>query len=172
MISTKGKFILITSIVLAVDLLTKHVISTIPRLQGVALIPNFMHVAFVANSGIFFRLLDDLNSVWKPYLLAGLTMVPVFLITIYRVRKPWERSWPQAALALITGGLLGNFADRIIHGTIMDFIEVHIANSAYYPTFNIADLAITIGLALFLAYVLATLRRRTDARSGSWLLWR
>jgi lipoprotein signal peptidase len=67
--STKGKFILITGVVLAADLLTKHIIITTPILHGVALIPNFMHIVFMANSGIFFRLLDDLNSVWKPYFL-------------------------------------------------------------------------------------------------------
>ena len=162
-----GKFVLITSIVFAADLLSKHVISMAPHLHGAALIPDFMSLAFVANSGIFFRLLDNPDSALRHYLLAGLTLLPVFVITVYRVRQPWARPWPQAALALITGGLLGNFADRIIHGAIIDFIQVHIANTAYYPTFNIADLAITIGMVLFLPYVPAILRRRTDARSGS-----
>jgi signal peptidase II len=165
--TARGKFVLITSIVFAADLLSKHVISAIPHLQGAALIPDVMSLSFVANSGIFFRLLDAPNSAWRHYLLAGLTLVPVFVIIMYGVRQPWARSGPQAALALIAGGLLGNFVDRIIHGAIIDFIQVHIANSAYYPTFNIADLAITIGMVLFLPYVPATLRRRKDARSGS-----
>jgi len=165
--TARGKFVLIASIVFAVDLLTKHAVSMLPHLHGAALIPNFMNVAFEANSGIFFRLLDGPDSVWRQYLLAGLTLVPVFVITMVRVHRSWARSWPQAALALMTGGLLGNFADRILHGAIIDFIQVHIEDSPYYPTFNIADLAITMGMLLFLLYVPATLRRRTGVQPGS-----
>ncbi|MBZ5496912.1 MAG: signal peptidase II [Acidobacteriia bacterium] len=163
----KAKFILITSIVLGVDLLTKHLVSTIPRLQGIAIVPHYVHISFAANSGIFFRLLDDFNPVWKPYLLAGMAMVPVLVIIIYSIRRPSGPVLLQAALALIAGGLLGNFADRILHGAVIDFIEVHVENSIYYPTFNVADLAIVIGIAMLLIRIK---RRSAHARKQTQLV--
>ena len=63
---------------------------------------------------------------------------------------PRERILLQWALAVVTGGILGNLADRIFRGHVVDFIDFHIQETFYWPAFNVADSAITVGIALLL----------------------
>jgi signal peptidase II len=75
---------------------------------------------------------------------------------------PLERGLLQAALALTMGGILGNFTDRIIRGWVVDFIDLHFKDRFSWPTFNVADSAITIGITLLL--IDAMKRREPDVR--------
>ena len=72
----------------------------------------------------------------------------IFIIAYYRKLMDSQR-YLQIALALVLGGAVGNAIDRILHGYVIDFIDWH-AGSAYWPTFNIADSGITVGLAMLL----------------------
>jgi signal peptidase II len=99
---------------------------------------------------VAFGIFQESQSAWKPYLLAGLAVVAVVAIAIYSSRMPAERSLLQFALAVTMGGILGNFTDRILRGSVVDFIELHIRDSFHWPTFNIADSAITIGIAMLM----------------------
>jgi signal peptidase II len=74
----------------------------------------------------------------------------VVVILMYSARMPSNRVLLQLALAITLGGILGNFTDRILHGFVVDFIEFHIKEVFHWPTFNVADSAITIGIALLL----------------------
>jgi signal peptidase II len=58
-------------------------------------------------------------------------------------------AWLRAALGFILGGAFGNLYDRIVNGTVTDFVEVH-AGQYYFPAFNVADSAITVGACLLL----------------------
>jgi signal peptidase II len=82
--------------------------------------------------------------------LALMAVVAVVVIVIYSARMPSGRVMLQLALAVTMGGILGNFIDRIVRGFVVDFIEFHIHDSFYWPTFNVADSAITVGIALLL----------------------
>ena len=97
-----------------------------------------------------FGIFQESQSAWKPYLLAGLAVLAVVVIAIYSSRMPSDRLLLQLALAVTMGGILGNFTDRILRGSVVDFIELHIKDSFHWPTFNIADSAITIGIALLM----------------------
>jgi len=72
----------------------------------------------------------------------------IFILAYYRKLTDSQR-YLQIALALVLGGAIGNAIDRILHGYVIDFIDWH-AGSAYWPTFNIADSGITVGLAMLL----------------------
>jgi signal peptidase II len=63
---------------------------------------------------------------------------------------PSNRILHQLALAVTMGGILGNFTDRIMHGFVVDFVEFHYREAFQWPTFNVADSAITVGIALLL----------------------
>jgi signal peptidase II len=118
----------------------------------------------VRNSGVAFGLFADFQSVWKPYILAGMAIVAVVVIVIYSSRMPTERVLLQVALAVTLGGILCNFADRLLHGSVVDFLELHIRDSLHWPTFNVADSAITIGIAMLL---IDTLKHpESDGRRG------
>ena len=79
-----------------------------------------------------------------------MAVVAVVVIVVYSEHMPPERKLLQASLAIIMGGILGNFVDRIVRGYVIDFIDFHIYDTFHWPTFNVADSAITIGIALLL----------------------
>ena len=147
----RSKFVLLTLMVLLLDHLTKYLVSIRMELRGsIEIIPGYLRLSYVRNSGVAFGFFQDLDMAWKPYLLGGLAIVAVVVIVIYSWRMPADRSFLQGALALTMGGILGNFADRIMNGSVVDFIEVHVNDSFHWPTFNIADSAITLGIAMLL----------------------
>jgi signal peptidase II len=159
----KIRFLALVIGVLIVDHLTKYRISsTMSLFDVIEIIPGYLRISYVRNSGVAFGLFDGHPSPWKPYLLAGMAVIAVTIIVIYSLRMPPERVLLHTALAVTTGGILGNFIDRIMHGSVVDFIEFHIRESFHWPTFNVADSAITIGIALLLIDTL----RHVDQDAG------
>ncbi len=147
----KNKFYLLTLLVLVLDHLTKWMVrANMDVRDAIDIIPNYLRISYVRNSGVAFGLFADIQSAWKPYVLAAMAVVAVIVILIYSARMPLNRTLLQLALSITMGGILGNFTDRIMHGFVVDFIEFHINESFHWPTFNIADSAITIGIALLL----------------------
>jgi signal peptidase II len=147
----KGRFFLIVLGILVCDYLTKIRVSTAMSLSDIVeIIPGYLRFSHVRNSGVAFGLFDGHPSPWKPYLLAAMAVIAVAAIVLYSVRMPATRVLLQTALAVVTGGILGNFIDRITHGFVVDFIEFHIRDSFHWPTFNVADSAITVGIAMLL----------------------
>jgi signal peptidase II len=147
----KTKYYLIALLVLISDHLTKWIVRThMEHGDVIEIIPNYLRLSYVKNSGVAFGLFSEIQSVWKPYLLAGMAAVAVIIILIYSARMPLDRIMLQIGLAITMGGIIGNFADRIFGGYVVDFIEFHIRESFHWPTFNLADSAITIGIALLL----------------------
>ncbi len=147
----RSKFALITVMVLLLDHFTKYLVSARMEFRDtIEILPGFLRLSYVRNSGVAFGFFQDFNAAWKPYLLGGLAAVAVVVILVYAWRMPPERSLLQTALAVTLGGILGNFMDRVMHGSVVDFIEVHVKDSFHWPTFNVADSAITIGIALLL----------------------
>jgi signal peptidase II len=147
----KNKYYLITVLILVADHIAKWIVRAklYPR-EAMELIPGYLRLSYVHNSGVAFGLFDEIESVWKPYILAGMAMIAVAVIIIYGMHVPPNRRLLHWALAITLGGILGNFVDRIFRGYVVDFIEFHINEVFHWPTFNIADSAITIGIALLL----------------------
>lgn len=147
----KNKYYLVTLLILVVD----HVIKWLVRARlgadsRIDLIPGYLRLKYVENSGVAFGYFDTVHSAWKPYILGAMAVLAVVIIFLYSSRTSSKRVLLQTALAITTGGILGNLFDRIVRGYVVDFIEFHIRESFYFPTFNIADSAITIGIALLL----------------------
>jgi signal peptidase II len=151
MVLMKNKYYIIALFVLLLDYLTKLVVRmNLDPNQPFELIPGFLQFSYWENSGVAFGLFNAVMSVWKPYILAAMAVVAVVAILIYGVHVPTERKLLQFSLAVIIGGILGNFADRVVRGYVIDFIDFQIYGSYHFPTFNVADSAITIGIALLL----------------------
>ena len=92
----------------------------------------------VWNTGISFGMLADYSD-WMPGIISGLTII-ISLVLL---------AWLFVAVSLILGGAVGNIIDRIRFGAVIDFVDIHFFDF-HWPAFNIADSAITIGVALFL----------------------
>jgi signal peptidase II len=140
--------------VLLLDRITKGMIKAsfsvwdTPR----AVIPGFFNIAHTENPGIAFGLLADNSSSWRAIFLIGFS-IAVLLVISTVLLKPnsvaVHSRLLRTGLALILGGAFGNLYDRIVNGTVTDFIEVH-AGQYYFPDFNVADSAIFIGACLLL----------------------
>ncbi len=140
--------LLLALVVLAMDDVSKEIIL---HLAYASLLPMWMvegQLGFMLgwNRGMSFSLLD--GFAYAPHVLAAVAVVAVGWFIHWMV-DGHARSWHQTGLGLIVGGALGNLVDRIQHGAVVDFIVVN--PWGFFPyTFNIADAAITVGVALLL----------------------
>ncbi|MBN1568410.1 MAG: signal peptidase II [Acidobacteria bacterium] len=148
---TRNRYYLFALLILLIDYISKWIVCAKldPHLP-VEIIPGYLRLSYWENSGVAFGLFDSVSSVWKPYILAAMAVIAVIIIVLYSLHMPADRKLLQTALAVMTGGILGNFVDRIARGYVVDFIDFHIHDIFTWPTFNVADSAITIGIALLL----------------------
>ncbi len=100
------------------------------------------------NEGAAFSFLSNAGG-WQRWLFTGLALVVSLVLAAWIWRLPRGQVLLGTALALVLGGALGNAIDRLLLGHVVDFISVHYAGR-YFPTFNIADSAISVGAVLLL----------------------
>ncbi len=140
--------------VLMLDQVTKVLAErTLDYLVPVPLLP-VLNLTLSYNPGAAFSFLGDASG-WQRWLFSGFAVaISVFLVAWLR-RLPAGERWMTWSLSLLLGGALGNLVDRLIHGHVIDFIHVYY-DRWHYPIFNVADIAITVGVGmiLFHAFVL------------------
>lgn len=117
--------------------------------QPVTIIPGFFNLTLMYNHGAAFSFLAD-HSGWQRWLLAAIAIIAALLLGFWLTRLKAGQARMAAALALIIGGAIGNLFDRMVNGYVVDFLSFHWQQVYYYPTFNIADSAITIGAVLLI----------------------
>jgi len=136
----------IVGIVLLLDQITKYVVEARIRLHDVIIvIPGFFNLTHVRNKGAAFGMLSGLPGFWRSAFFIIVTIIAVIAIIVL-IMKTQERL-PVYAFSLIAGGAVGNVIDRIRYGEVVDFIQWYV-RSYYWPSFNVADSAISIGVAL------------------------
>jgi len=143
--------LLISAVVIVADRLTKNWVSAhIPLGGAIPIIPRVLRITHWTNEGAAFSLFADTAS---PHVvrwaLVAFTLVAVLVIFIVLLRLGNHLTLTTVALALILGGALGNVHDRILYGSVIDFIEVHIF-SYHWPDFNVADSSVVTGACLLL----------------------
>jgi signal peptidase II len=145
-------FVVVAVTVFVVDRITKGIVAAqIPYGTEVDAIDHLVGFTNLRNSGAAFGIAPA--GAWL-FLIASI-VVAIGLV-VYVARSPGT-AWNDAVLGLILGGTLGNGYDRIVYGTVTDFINLH-----FWPVFNVADSAISIGVVLLLAaYVLPSGSRAT-----------
>jgi signal peptidase II len=144
--------------VIALDQLAKGIVrASLPLHDGRTLAP-FLNIVHVHNSGAAFSFLAGAAG-WQRWFFIGLGLAAAVFIVWLLMRHGTQRLF-ALALALILGGALGNVIDRVLHGYVIDFVQVH-WRDWYFPSFNVADSAITVGAALL---ILDELRRVRGAR--------
>jgi signal peptidase II len=146
----------IALIVIVLDQLFKTLILGHFQLGESRFVTSFFNVVRVHNSGAAFSFLAGASG-WQRWFFVGLGAVAAAFIVWMLKRHGGQRLFGWA-LALILGGALGNVIDRLLHGHVIDFIQVHYG-SWYFPSFNVADSAISIGAALLILDELRRVRR-------------
>lgn len=147
--------LLISALVYLADQLTKKLVAArIPLGGAIPVIPGVLRITHWTNEGAAFSLFADSASPhavrWG---LVAFTILATLAVLVALIRLGNRISAATIALALILGGALGNLHDRILTGSVVDFIEVHIIHY-HWPDFNVADSAICIGACLLLIEML------------------
>ncbi len=137
----------LSGLIIVLDQLTKFwVVSALSLGQSIEL-TGFLNLVFVYNPGAAFSFLSDAGG-WQRWFFVVLALAVSAWLTFLIRQHAAERLLPLAA-TLILGGALGNVIDRIRFGAVVDFVDVHAAGW-HWPAFNVADSAISVGVALLL----------------------
>jgi signal peptidase II len=137
---------IIVGIVLVLDQVTKYIVEKHIRLHEIiTVIPGFFNLTHVRNPGAAFSLFSAAPESFRTIFFTTITIIAVVVIIVL-IRKTHERLM-VFAFALIMGGALGNAIDRVRYGEVVDFIQWYY-RSYYWPSFNIADSAITVAVVL------------------------
>ncbi len=146
----------IALLIILLDQFTKTLIVGNFQLGDSRTVTSFFNVVRVHNAGAAFSFLAGASG-WQRWFFVGLgTLATVFIV--WMLRKHGGQRLFSWALSLILGGAIGNVIDRLLHGHVIDFIQVH-AGGWYFPSFNIADSAITVGAVLLILDELLRVRR-------------
>ena len=143
--------ILLSLTVLAADLLTKWWVQSNKSLWHYPVIEDLFTINYVLNEGIAFGLFHELQSEWKIVILSSMAAVAMIVVLYFIWQTPPTRISSFVALGLLLGGIMGNLIDRLLNKHVIDFLELHWKDHFSWPTFNLADAAITCGV-IFIFY--------------------
>jgi signal peptidase II len=142
------RWYLVAVLVLVLDLWTKSLASSLLDYGLPRVITPYFNLTLLHNRGAAFSLLSEAGG-WQYWLLAGIALIVSGVLLVWLYRLPHSARLRGLGLALVLGGAVGNLLDRLRFGHVVDFIQVHYQD-LYWPAFNIADSAITVGAALLI----------------------
>lgn len=147
-------------LVVVADQCSKAAVMGAFRLGESLELAGFFNLVFVLNSGASFSFLASAGG-WQRWLFSLLALAAVGVISFLLRQESGGRLY-RTGLALIMGGALGNVVDRLTLGAVVDFLDFH-WGGAHFPAFNVADSAISLGVACFvLEYLLDFLHGRKN----------
>ena len=146
----------IAAVIILVDQFTKTLILGAFQLGDSHTVTSFFNIVRALNTGAAFSFLAGAGG-WQRWFFIGLGIAAALFI-VWLLRSHAGQRLFSWALALILGGALGNVIDRLIHGYVVDFLQFHYAGRAF-PSFNVADSAISIGAACLILDELLRVRR-------------
>ncbi|HHC75006.1 MAG TPA: lipoprotein signal peptidase [Thiothrix sp.] len=164
------RWVWLSLVVIFLDQLTKWM--AVAWLPGLGIpVPILPHLNFTLahNYGAAFSFLGDAGG-WQRWFFTSLaTMVSAYLL--YWLHKLTEKEvWMAIGLALVLGGAVGNLLDRVLNGPVIDFIDFYFSEGGYhFATFNIADVAISIGAALLVILSLFTKDESAEEQASATL---
>ncbi|MBI4650493.1 signal peptidase II [Candidatus Desantisbacteria bacterium] len=131
---------LIAGIIVLIDQITKYYIkNNMFSGESIPIIPGIFHITYIQNSGGAFGMFQDKTAF---FIIVSITAI-ILLIFFYFLGS--NNLLVRTALAIILGGAIGNLIDRIMYQKVVDFFDLRI-----WPIFNVADIAICIGMGLLL----------------------
>jgi signal peptidase II len=144
-------------IILIADQFTKVLILGYYKLGDSTYVTSFFNIVRAHNTGAAFSFLAEASG-WQRWLFTAIGVVATLFI-LYLLRTHAGQKLFCFALACILGGAIGNVIDRLLHGYVVDFLQFHWQNRWYFPAFNVADAAITVGAVGLILDELLRVRR-------------
>ena len=156
---------LLSLVVVIIDQWTKWLAETkLTFHEPVPVIEPFLNWTLAYNYGAAFSFLADAGG-WQKWFFSGLALLMSLFLIGYLIKAPRTAKLLSTGLALVLGGAIGNLIDRLLHGHVIDFIHVHNADVWHYPIFNIADMGISIGVAMIVIDMLFLEKKREMPRA-------
>lgn len=157
-------FLIVSVSVVAVDQLAKWVIrSTMHLNQTIEVLGEFFTLSFILNSGIAFGMFDSHPSPYKTPLLIFVSLVALGIILYIFLSLPRNVRLAGVSMGLVFGGAIGNIIDRMARGEVVDFLDVDFPDIVIpalnihmtrWPTFNIADSCVLVGIVMLLVIII------------------
>ncbi|HET7728882.1 MAG TPA: signal peptidase II [Usitatibacter sp.] len=141
------RWLALSAVVVALDLATKAWVTAAFRYGESREITPFFNLVLVHNKGAAFSFLAEAGG-WQRWFFAALT-VAIAVVLVVMLRREHRNRFLATAFALVLGGALGNLWDRVTLGYVVDFVQLHAAGYSW-PAFNVADSAISVGVAMLL----------------------
>lgn len=140
-------YIAISAAVILADQASKQwAMATLRGRPDLVLVEDLLRFSYAENPGIAFSLFNSGTSLTR-WVLSGISLIAAVVVTYFASKTSPREVRSQVTLALLLGGIVGNFIDRATSGRVVDFILVHWREYAW-PTFNVADSAISVGAVL------------------------
>jgi signal peptidase II len=135
--------------------------ASLPLQERVTVIPGVMDFTHVLNSGAAFGILNGVDFPFKTVVIAVIAMAALVGVGLYAASISHHQLIARVGLALILGGAAGNLIDRVLFGSVVDFVDVYWRNHHFWA-FNVADSAISVGVAIMILDMLGV-----NSRSAS-----
>jgi signal peptidase II len=140
----------IVAAITGLDQITKLlVVRELGLYETVQVIPGFLNLTHIRNTGVAFGLLNSAEFAYKPLAMLLLALLALAGVALYASQLPLTHLWARSGLALILGGALGNLVDRARQGYVVDFVDAY-WGAWHFWAFNVADAAITVGVGLLI----------------------
>ena len=152
----------VPALVLIADQATKAMVRrTLPLHESVPVVPGMLDFTHVRNTGAAFGMLNGVDFRFKTLVIATVAMGALVGVALYAAKLAPRHLLPRIGLALILGGAAGNLIDRVVTGSVVDFIDVY-WRTYHFWAFNVADSAITVGVAFMILDMLGVSWHASD----------
>ena len=142
--------------VLVLDQITKALVRrSLPLHDSVSVIPGFLDLTHVRNTGAAFGLFNSVDFPFKAVLIPLVATAALVAVGLYSASLGRHQRLARVGLALIIGGAAGNLIDRVLVGSVVDFVDVY-WGTWHFWAFNVADSAITVGVAIMILDMIST----------------
>jgi len=152
-------YFIIAGLAILFDQLSKlWIVHSMSLYQSKEIIPGIFNLVYVTNKGAAFSMLAQFESPYRHYFFLFIGVIACVGLTYANFKFISENRYYGVALGLIAGGAVGNLIDRLMHGAVVDFLDVY-WKSYHWPAFNIADSCICVGVVLFFLLNLNTTKK-------------
>ncbi|MGB5684376.1 MAG: signal peptidase II [Candidatus Electrothrix sp.] len=144
------RFFIIMALVVVGDQLTKlWILDNFALYDSRVIIPGFFNLTFLRNSGAAFGILSGMPLLWRQIFFISIAVVALVALVLMQRKMGKENAWYTLCFALIGGGAVGNVIDRVLYGSVVDFLDFYV-KGYHWPAFNVADSGILVGVTIFL----------------------
>jgi signal peptidase II len=155
----------VAGLVVLLDQITKiWVHQTLRLYETKAIVPGFLDLHYIRNTGAAFGFLSGSQAGFRIPFFIVVSFVAVGIILYLFFKLEESEVMMPLALSLVLGGAIGNLVDRIRQGEVIDFILIHY-KSFHWPSFNVADIAITVGVGLLVLWIFLYEKGREEERA-------